>query len=88
MCSAVFVETSTLASLLSGEKNKERGGFCEMTVLRQRFTRWNFFTTTGVWHNIAYIFGSWKLGGGSLGQKYFFRRRYGIFPAARSSNLI
>ncbi|KAL2860007.1 glycosyltransferase like family 2-domain-containing protein [Aspergillus pseudodeflectus] len=71
MCSAVFVETSTPPTLLFAEKNGERGGFSEMTVFRQRFTRWNFFTTTGVWHNISYIFGSWKLGGWEVGTKIF-----------------
>ncbi|KAL2798668.1 glycosyltransferase like family 2-domain-containing protein [Aspergillus keveii] len=71
MCSAVFIETSTPSTLLFGEKDKERGGFGEMTVFRQRFTRWNFFTTTGVWHNISYIFGSWKLGKWEVGTKIF-----------------
>ncbi|KAL4759399.1 glycosyltransferase like family 2-domain-containing protein [Aspergillus foveolatus] len=71
MCSAVFVETGTPSSLLIGERDQERGGFGEMTVCRQRFTRWNFFNTTGVWHNIAYIFGSWKLGAWEIGTKIF-----------------
>ncbi|KAL4985291.1 glycosyltransferase like family 2-domain-containing protein [Aspergillus falconensis] len=71
MCSAVFVETGTPSSLMIGERNQERGGFGEMTVCRQRFTRWNFFNTTGVWHNIAYIFGSWKLGAWEVGTKIF-----------------
>jgi hypothetical protein len=57
-----------------------------MTVFQQRFTRWNFFTTTGVWHNIAYIFGSWKLGGWELGTKIFVSQEVGHIPAARSSN--
>ncbi|KAL4811820.1 nucleotide-diphospho-sugar transferase [Aspergillus spinulosporus] len=71
MCSAVFVETETPSSLLIGERDQERGGFGEMTVCRQRFTRWNFFNTTGVWHNIAYIFGSWNLGAWEIGTKIF-----------------
>ncbi|KAL4768468.1 glycosyltransferase like family 2-domain-containing protein [Aspergillus nidulans var. acristatus] len=71
MCSAVFVETGTPSNLLIGERDQERGGFGEMTVCRQRFTRWNFFNTTGVWHNIAYIFGSWKLGAWEIGTKIF-----------------
>ncbi|KAJ0413854.1 glycosyltransferase like family 2-domain-containing protein [Aspergillus carlsbadensis] len=71
MCSAVFVETSTPTTLLFPERDKERGGFGEMTVFRQRFTRWNFFTATGVWHNITYIFGSWKLGWWEVGTKVF-----------------
>ncbi|KAL6233256.1 hypothetical protein BDW75DRAFT_252128 [Aspergillus navahoensis] len=71
MCSAVFVETGTPSCLLIGERNEERGGFGEMTVCRQRFTRWNFFNTTGVWHNIAYIFRSWKLGAWEVGTKVF-----------------
>ncbi|KAL2824701.1 nucleotide-diphospho-sugar transferase [Aspergillus pseudoustus] len=69
MCSAVFVETGTPSRLLFGDSKGERGGFGEMTVFRQRFTRWNFFTTTGVWHNLSYIFGSWKLGKWEVGTK-------------------
>ncbi|CEL06882.1 hypothetical protein ASPCAL10051 [Aspergillus calidoustus] len=79
MCSAVFVETSTPSTLLFGEKNAERGGFGEMTVFRQRFTRWNFFTTTGVWHNISYIFGSWKLGGWEVGTKIFLTWKIQVY---------
>jgi hypothetical protein len=71
MCSAVFVETVAPTNLLFVDKDQSRGGFGEMTVFRQRFTRWNFFTTTGVWHNIAYIFGSWKLGRWEPGTKIF-----------------
>ncbi|KAL4860975.1 hypothetical protein BDV12DRAFT_191392 [Aspergillus spectabilis] len=71
MCSAAFVETTAPSNLLFADNDKSRGGFGEMTVFRQRFTRWNFFTTTGVWHNIAYILGSWKLGRWEPGTKIF-----------------
>lgn len=40
-----------------------------MTVFKQRFTRWNFFFVTGVWYNVSYIFGSWKLGWWEIGAK-------------------
>ncbi|KAL2803135.1 nucleotide-diphospho-sugar transferase [Aspergillus granulosus] len=71
MCSAVFVGTDTPSSLIYAGRNGGRGGFGEMTVFRQRFTRWNFFTTTGMWHNLAYIFGSWKLGKYEVWTKIF-----------------
>ncbi|KAL4874755.1 glycosyl transferase [Aspergillus karnatakaensis] len=71
MCSATFVETATPTNLFLESDESKRGGFGEMTVFRQRFTRWNFFTTTGVWHNLAYIFGSWKLGKYEAGTKIF-----------------
>ncbi|KAH2493793.1 hypothetical protein KXW70_004381 [Aspergillus fumigatus] len=62
MCSAVFVETTTPASVLFGEINEARGGFGEPTVFRQRFLRWNFFVANGLWYNLSYLFTSWKLG--------------------------
>lgn len=71
MCSSVFVETETPSNLLWNGGGAERGGFGEMTVLSQRFKRWNFFFVNGLWYNMAYIFGSWKLGWWELGAKLF-----------------
>ncbi|KAJ9139522.1 Nucleotide-diphospho-sugar transferase [Coniochaeta hoffmannii] len=68
MCSAVFVETETPPALFFAS-GASRGGFGEMTVFKQRFTRWNFFFVTGLWYNISYIFGSWKLGWWEIGAK-------------------
>ncbi|GFF34151.1 initiation-specific alpha-1,6-mannosyltransferase [Aspergillus udagawae] len=62
MCSAVFVETTTPASVLFGEIDEDRGGFGEPTVFKQRFLRWNFFVANGLWYNLSYLFASWKLG--------------------------
>ncbi|GAQ12131.1 hypothetical protein ALT_9452 [Aspergillus lentulus] len=62
MCSAVFVETTTPASVLFGEIDEDRGGFGEPTVFKQRFLRWNFFVANGLWYNLSYLFTSWKLG--------------------------
>ncbi|KAF1829941.1 hypothetical protein BDW02DRAFT_125460 [Decorospora gaudefroyi] len=70
MCSQVFVETETpTAVFVSG--GGSRGGFGEMTIFSQRFKRWNFFFVNGMWYNMAYIFGSWKLGWWELGAKIF-----------------
>ncbi|KAJ4304582.1 hypothetical protein N0V90_000108 [Kalmusia sp. IMI 367209] len=70
MCSSVFVETETpTAVFLSG--GGSRGGFGEMTIFSQRFKRWNFFFVNGMWFNLAYIFGSWKLGWWEIGAKIF-----------------
>jgi hypothetical protein len=69
MCSAIFVETETPPALFFAASGGSRGGFGEMTVFKQRFTRWNFFFVTGVWYNVSYIFGSWKLGWWEIGAK-------------------
>ena len=42
-----------------------------MTVFKQRFKRWNFFFVNGMFYNMAYIFGSWKLGWAEIGAKIF-----------------
>jgi hypothetical protein len=68
MASAVFVETETPPALFFASGGS-RGGFGEMTVFKQRFTRWNFFFVTGIWYNVSYIFGSWKLGWWEIGAK-------------------
>ncbi|KAI4651961.1 hypothetical protein J4E93_002158 [Alternaria ventricosa] len=70
MCSQVFVETETpTAVFISG--GGSRGGFGEMTIFSQRFKRWNFFFVNGMYYNMAYIFGSWKLGWWEIGAKIF-----------------
>ncbi|GFF97710.1 initiation-specific alpha-1,6-mannosyltransferase [Aspergillus udagawae] len=71
ICSAVFVETTTPASVLFGEINEDRGGFGEPTVFKQRFLRWNFFVANGLWYNFSYLFASWKLGRWEFATKLF-----------------
>ncbi|KAE8313916.1 glycosyltransferase like family 2-domain-containing protein [Aspergillus transmontanensis] len=71
MCSAVFVETTTPAALFFVDRGLRRGGFGETTVFKQRFLRWNFFVANGIWYNLLYIFGSWRLGKWELGAKLF-----------------
>ncbi|KAL1600502.1 hypothetical protein SLS60_006888 [Paraconiothyrium brasiliense] len=70
MCSQVFVETETPTSVFFSSGGS-RGGFGEMTIFSQRFKRWNFFFVNGMWFNLAYIFGSWKLGWWEIGAKIF-----------------
>lgn len=69
MCSAVFVETETPPAIFFSSSGSSRGGFGEMTVFKQRFTRWNFFFVTGLWYNCHYILCSWKLGWWEIGAK-------------------
>ncbi|KAL5355391.1 glycosyltransferase like family 2-domain-containing protein [Aspergillus floccosus] len=71
MCSAVFVETTTPARLISVNSDAMRGGFGETTVCKQRFLRWNFFVTHSMWYNSSYLFGSWRLGWWEFGTKVF-----------------
>jgi hypothetical protein len=70
MCTSVFVETETPSSVFFASGGS-RGGFGEMTIFKQRFLRWNFFFVNGMWYNMAYIFGSWKLGWWEIGAKLF-----------------
>ncbi|KAL5425310.1 hypothetical protein PMIN04_002653 [Paraphaeosphaeria minitans] len=70
MCSQVFVETETPTAVFFSSGGS-RGGFGEMTIFSQRFKRWNFFFVNGMWFNLAYIFGSWKLGWWEIGAKIF-----------------
>jgi hypothetical protein len=70
MCSQVFVETETPPAVFFSSGGA-RGGFGEMTVFKQRFKRWNFFFVNGMFYNMAYIFGSWKLGWAEIGAKIF-----------------
>jgi len=70
MCSQVFVETETPAAVFFSSGGA-RGGFGEMTIFQQRFKRWNFFFVNGMFYNMAYIFGSWKLGWWEIGAKIF-----------------
>jgi hypothetical protein len=69
MCSQVFVETETPSAVFTSSGS--RGGFGEMTVFKQRFKRWNFFLVNGMYHNMSYMFISWKLGFRELGTKVF-----------------
>ncbi|KAJ5951473.1 uncharacterized protein N7479_009886 [Penicillium vulpinum] len=69
MCSQVFVETETPASVFWSGSGGSRGGFGEMTVLQQRFKRWNFFFVVGVYYDLKYILTSWKLGWWEFGAK-------------------
>ncbi|KAM5343840.1 hypothetical protein ACJ41O_012377 [Fusarium nematophilum] len=70
MCTSVFVETETPSAVFYSSGGS-RGGFGEMTVFKQRFRRWNFFFVNGLWYNMAYIFGSWKLGVWEIATKFF-----------------
>ncbi|PNS19415.1 hypothetical protein CAC42_2592 [Sphaceloma murrayae] len=70
MCTSVFIETETPDSVFLSSGGA-RGGFGEMTVFKQRFTRWNFFFVNGMYYNLAYILFSWKLGWWELGTKLF-----------------
>ena len=70
MCSQVFVETETPTAVFFSSGGS-RGGFGEMTIFQQRFKRWNFFFVNGMYYNMAYIFGSWKLGWWEIGAKIF-----------------
>jgi hypothetical protein len=70
MCSHVFVETETPTAVFKSGGGS-RGGFGEMTIFQQRFKRWNFFFVNGMWYNMHYIFGSWRLGWWELGAKIF-----------------
>jgi glycosyltransferase involved in cell wall biosynthesis len=81
MCSAVFVETTTPSAFFFIDRDRGRGGFGETTVFKQRFLRWNFFVAHGMWNNLAYIFGSWKLGKWEIGTKLcVFQEVYNHIP--------
>lgn len=67
MCTSVFVETETPNAIFFSSGGS-RGGFGEMTIFKQRFMRWNFFFVSGIYYNMAYILGSWKLGWWELGK--------------------
>ncbi|EFX03805.1 glycosyl group 2 family protein [Grosmannia clavigera kw1407] len=71
MCTAVFVQTETPAAVFYSAPAASRGGFGEMTVFRQRFSRWNFFFVNGMWYNLGYVLTSWRLGWWELGAKLF-----------------
>ena len=42
-----------------------------MTVYKQRFSRWNFFFSSGLYWNFEYLFLDWKLGWWEVGAKVF-----------------
>ncbi|KAB2573408.1 hypothetical protein DBV05_g7905 [Lasiodiplodia theobromae] len=71
MCTSVFVETETPAALFWQGGAEARGGFGEMTVMKQRFVRWNFFFVAGIWYNTKYMLCSWRLGWWEIGAKIF-----------------
>ncbi|CAK7219053.1 hypothetical protein SCUCBS95973_003694 [Sporothrix curviconia] len=72
MCTSVFVETETPSAVFFPSRGSgSRGGFGEMTVFKQRFQRWNFFFVNGMWYNMGYVLGSWKLGWWEIGAKIF-----------------
>lgn len=70
MTSHVFVETETPASVLFPSRHP-RGRFGRMTILKHRFSRWNYFFANGVYYNVTYLLGSWKLGPWELWTKFF-----------------
>lgn len=70
MCTSVFIETETPSAVFFSSGGS-RGGFGEMTVFKQRFTRWNFFFVNGMYYNLSYILFSWKLGWWEFGTKLF-----------------
>ncbi|KUI56639.1 hypothetical protein VP1G_04025 [Cytospora mali] len=70
MCTSVFVETETPPAIFFSSGGS-RGGFGEMTVFKQRFSRWNFFFVNGMYYNMHYILTSWKLGWWEIGAKIF-----------------
>jgi cellulose synthase/poly-beta-1,6-N-acetylglucosamine synthase-like glycosyltransferase len=88
MCSAVFVQTTTPPSFIWPDRDRGRGGFGETTVIQQRFHRWNFFVIHGLYHNLAYIFGSWKLGWWEIGAKFFVIQEVRIYLTFKSKPLL
>ncbi|KAK5007882.1 hypothetical protein LTR60_005600, partial [Cryomyces antarcticus] len=70
MCTSVFVETETPDSVFVSSGGS-RGGFGEMTIFKQRFSRWNFFFVNGMYYNLSYIIFNWKLGWWEFGAKLF-----------------
>jgi hypothetical protein len=71
MTTSIFVETETPGALFFAPRGGARGGFGEMTVFKQRFSRWNFFFSSGLYWNFEYILLDWKLGFWELGAKLF-----------------
>ncbi|KAK1142027.1 hypothetical protein N8T08_008233 [Aspergillus melleus] len=84
MCSSVFVETTTPPAVFYAGGEHGRGGFGEMTVFKQRFLRWNFFFANGLYYNLAYIFGCWKLGWWEIGAKVFVFQESALLSAQPS----
>ncbi|KHO01321.1 glycosyl transferase, group 2 family protein [Metarhizium album ARSEF 1941] len=65
MSSSVFVETETPPRLFPyclPRKRSSRSGYGEMSVVQQRFFRWNFFFLFRVWSNAMYVLFCWRLG--------------------------
>lgn len=60
MCSHVFVKTETPRNVIFAG-NGIRSGYGEMTVVKQRLWRWNFFLLSRTYHNVGYLLFSWRL---------------------------
>lgn len=82
MCSATFTETETPSAVFISSGGS-RGGFGEMTVFTQRFLRWNFFFVNGMYYDLWYILGSWKLGWWEIGAKLFVFQEVRTNPSSR-----
>ncbi|KAG4441211.1 hypothetical protein IFR05_003329 [Cadophora sp. M221] len=54
MNSEVFVETETPAAIFWAGRGGNKGGSGEMTVWKQRFERWNFSSTNGLYWNMRF----------------------------------
>jgi len=70
MTTSIFVETETPSALFLSSGGS-RGGFGEMTVYKQRFSRWNFFFSSGLYWNLEYLLLDWRLGWWEVGAKVF-----------------
>ena len=70
MTTSIFVETETPSALFLSSGGS-RGGFGEMTVYKQRFSRWNFFFSSGIYWNLEYLLLDWRLGWWEVGAKVF-----------------
>lgn len=69
-CSQVFVETETPPALFK-DTSAARGGYGEMTVFKQRFTRWNYFFALRIIDDGLYMLFSWRLGWREIVTKIF-----------------
>jgi hypothetical protein len=67
----VSVSLSSQAAFLPGGDDLTPIRPGEMTILKQRFFRWNFFFVNGLWHNLLYLLFSWQLGIWEIGTKFF-----------------
>lgn len=77
MCNEIFVKTETPPALCRSSKQGVRAGYGEMTVVKQRMTRWNFFFVSRVWPDMKFILFSWHLG------SYSFSAKMAVFQEVR-----